>query len=214
VSTSSPILTVQGLSYRYPEVELFRDLQLTLWPGDRLTVLGPSGSGKTTLLHLLGGLLPLQEGEILWEGTSIRGSSESELAHRRLHFLGFVFQHHYLFPELTALENVLVPSYLAGHPDPSWAQALLDRVGLGDKAHLRPQALSGGERQRVALARALCLKPRLVLADEPTGSLDFHNAQLVISLLDEMVLELDCALILATHDERLSRGSTLRLGVS
>ncbi|WP_233498210.1 ABC transporter ATP-binding protein [Meiothermus sp. QL-1] len=194
-------------------MELFRGLDLTLHRGQVRTVLGPSGSGKTTLLHLLAGLLALQEGEVRWEGVSIRGQGEERLARRRLGTVGLVFQHAYLQPELTALENVLVPGYLAGRVDRAWGMALLARVGLEERAHLRPKALSGGERQRVALARALYNRPRLLLADEPTGSLDRRNAERVMELMLSLSRELDTALVVATHDEHLVAGlPELRLG--
>ncbi len=208
----TPVLEAQGLGFSYGQGFLFRHLDLLLYPGEALALLGPSGSGKTTLLHLLAGLLPLQEGEVLWEGKPIRGLSEEALARRRLRYLGLVFQHHFLFPELTALENVLTPGYLAGRVDRAWALALLERLGLGERAHFLPQRLSGGERQRVAVARALYLRPRLLLADEPTASLDRRQAREVLGLLKALAQEVGTALLLATHDEALVEGlPTLRL---
>ena len=159
-----------------------------------------------TLLHLVAGLLPFQEGEVYWEGEAIRGVPEARLARRRLSFLGLVFQHHFLLPELTALENVLVPGYLAGRVDRGRAWALLEALGLKEKAHLLPQRLSGGERQRVAVARALYLRPRLLLADEPTASLDRRQAREVLALLRALAREEGAALLLATHDEALVEG--------
>lgn len=198
-----PVLQVEDLGFAYGNGFLFRHLSFRLAPGEALAVLGPSGSGKTTLLHLLAGLLPLQEGEVYWEGEPLRGLSQGALARRRLSFLGLVFQHHFLFPELTALENVLAPGYLAGRVDRGWALALLGRLGLGGRAHFLPQRLSGGERQRVAVARALYLRPRLLLADEPTASLDRRQAREVLRLLQELAQEVGAALVLATHDEAL-----------
>lgn len=200
------MLEVQGLGFAYGNGPLFQGVSFCLHPGEALAVLGPSGSGKTTLLHLLAGLLPLQEGEVVWEGKPIRGLSEGALARRRLRFLGLVFQHHFLFPELTALENVLAPGYLAGRVDRAWALALLDRLGLEGRAHFLPQRLSGGERQRVAVARALYLRPRLLLADEPTASLDRRQAREVLRLMRELAAEVGTALVLATHDEGLVEG--------
>lgn len=207
------VLRTVHLAYRYPEVELFRNFNLELSPGDVRVILGPSGSGKTTLIHLLAGLLALQEGEVWWGATNLRGLGEEALARLRLGYLGLVFQHHYLMPELTALENVLVPGYLAGRVDPAWGLELLRRVGLADRARLRPQALSGGERQRVAVVRALYLRPKLLLADEPTGSLDRRNAERVLALMLELSHDLGAAVLLATHDEHLVQGlPELRLG--
>lgn len=206
-------MSLRNLAFRYGEVELFQGLNLELPQGQVRVILGPSGSGKTTLLHLMAGLLPLQEGDILWQGQSIRGLSEEALAARRLQFSGLVFQHHYLQAELTALENVLVPGYLAGRIDPQWGKQLLARVGLAERANLLPKALSGGERQRVAVARALYNRPKLLLADEPTGSLDRKNAERVLRLMLELAGSVNSAVIVATHDEHLVQGlPELRLG--
>ena len=207
------ILRLENLGFSYPEAELFQGVNLELDRGDALAVLGPSGSGKTTLIHLVAGLLRLQAGEVFWEGRPIRDMPEERLASERLRFLGLVFQHHYLFAELTALENVMVSGYLAGKVERKWAEELLARVGLEAKGMLMPKALSGGERQRVALARALYPRPKLLVADEPTGSLDRKNAERVMSLMLELTRELGNALLLATHDEHLATGlQILRLG--
>ncbi len=200
------VLEARGLGFSYGEGYLFRGLDLRVGPGEALVVLGPSGSGKTTLLHLLAGLLPLQEGEVYWQGESLRGLSQEALARRRLGFMGLIFQHHFLLPELTALENVLAPGYLLGRVDRAWAKALLERLGLGGRLHFLPQRLSGGERQRVALARALYPRPRLVLADEPTASLDRRQAREALGLLLELTREVGAGLILSTHDEALVEG--------
>lgn len=200
------MLDVLNLGFSYGEVELFQNLSFSVKPGDVRVVLGPSGSGKTTLLHLLAGLLAVQMGDVRWEGQSILGLSEEVLARRRLFFTGLIFQHHYLQAELTALENILVPGYLAGKVDPSWGYELLSRVGLLNRAQLLPKALSGGERQRVAVARALYNRPKLLLADEPTGSLDRRNAEKVLELMLSLAKDLGTAVILATHDEHLVQG--------
>lgn len=207
------ILRLENLGFSYPEAELFQGVNLELDRGDAFAVLGPSGSGKTTLIHLVAGLLRLQTGEVFWEERPIRDMPEERLASERLRFLGLVFQHHYLFAELTALENVMVSGYLAGKVERKWAEELLARVGLEAKGMLTPKALSGGERQRVALARALYPRPKLLVADEPTGSLDRKNAERVMSLMLELTRELGNALLLATHDEHLAAGlQILRLG--
>lgn len=208
----NPVLEAIDLGFSYGNGYLFRGVSLRLCPGEALTILGPSGSGKTTLLHLLAGLLSLQEGEVYWEGTPIRGLPEGVLARKRLRFMGLVFQHHFLFPELTALENVLAPGYLAGRVDRALALGLLARLGLGERADFLPQRLSGGERQRVAVARALYLRPRLLLADEPTASLDRTQAKEVLRLMRELAREVGAALLFSTHDEALVEGlPTLRL---
>lgn len=208
----NPVLEAIDLGFSYGNGYLFRGVSLRLCPGEALAILGPSGSGKTTLLHLLAGLLSLQEGEVYWEGIPIRGLPEGVLARRRLRFMGLVFQHHFLFPELTALENVLAPGYLAGRVDRALALGLLARLGLGERADFLPQRLSGGERQRVAVARALYLRPRLLLADEPTASLDRTQAREVLRLMRELAKEVGAALLFSTHDEALVEGlPTLRL---
>ncbi len=210
---NTPVLEVCNLSFSYGEVGLFQNLSFSLNSGQVRVILGPSGSGKTTLLHLLAGLLHIQQGDIRWQGQSIRGQSEEALAQRRLRFTGLVFQHHYLQAELTALENILVPGYLAGAVDIAWGRELLQRIGLLERAHLRPQALSGGERQRIAVARALYNRPKLLLADEPTGSLDRRNAERIWELMLSLAQDLGTAVIVATHDEHLVRGlPELRLG--
>ncbi len=213
IADNSPVLDVSNLGFRYSEVELFRNLSFTLQESEIRVILGPSGSGKTTLLHLLAGLLALQSGDVRWQGQSIRSLSEELLAQRRLLFTGLIFQHHYLLAELTALENILVPGYLTGRVDTGWALELLERVGLLNRASLLPKALSGGERQRIAVARALYNRPKLLLADEPTGSLDRRNAEKVWELMLGLAKELRTAVIVATHDEHLVHGLTeLRLG--
>jgi len=213
IADSSPVLEVLNLGFSYGEVELFKNLGFTIRRGDVRVILGPSGSGKTTLLHLLAGLLTIHTGEVRWQGQSIGGLSEEVLARRRLFFTGLIFQHHYLQAELTALENVLVPGYLASKVDPAWGQELLKRVGLKNQAHLLPKALSGGERQRIAVVRALYNRPRLLLADEPTGSLDRRNAEKVLDLMLNLARDLGSAVIVATHDEHLVQGlPEMRLG--
>lgn len=203
---NTPVLEVSELGFAYDEVGLFQNLSFALHPGETRVILGPSGSGKTTLLHLLAGLLHLQQGEVRWQGQSIRGQSEETLAQRRLRFTGLVFQHHYLQTELSALENILVPGYLAGEVDVAWGEELLRRIGLEGRAKLLPKALSGGERQRVAVARALYNRPKLLLADEPTGSLDRRNAERAWELMLSLAKDLGTAVIIATHDEHLVGG--------
>jgi len=207
------VLEVTNLGFCYDEIKLFQNLSFLLREGEAWVILGPSGSGKTTLLHLLAGLISIQQGDIRWQGHSIRVLGEEVLAQRRLRFTGLVFQHHYLQAELTALENILVPGYLAGRVDTAWGLELLRRIGLIDRANLRPKALSGGERQRIAVARALYNRPKLLLADEPTGSLDRRNAERVWELMLGLAKELGTAVVVATHDEQLVRGlPEIRLG--
>jgi lipoprotein-releasing system ATP-binding protein len=201
-------LEVRDLQQSYPtptgRLEVLRGLSFSLEPGLVLAMVGPSGSGKSTLLHLIGGLETPISGEVIWNGSSLNGLSQDALAARRASEVGLVFQHHYLLEDLTALENVGVPGLIAGRPDLERARALLARVGLSQRAAAFPATLSGGERQRCALARALLIKPKLVLADEPTGSLDRANAERMFELLIELAHEEGAAVVVVTHDQALS----------
>jgi predicted ABC-type transport system involved in lysophospholipase L1 biosynthesis ATPase subunit len=182
---------------------------------------GPSGCGKTSLLNLIGGLDQPDEGSIRLGGRDLAQMNAEELASMRAEELGFVFQAHHLLPQCTALENVLVPSLVCTDADlrgsaPERARALLDRVGLGERHDHFPAQLSGGEAQRVAVVRALINEPRLILADEPTGSLDGESAQQLGDLLLEVHAEQGTALIVVTHSnqlaERLGKQLSLRGG--
>jgi lipoprotein-releasing system ATP-binding protein len=178
-------------------------------PGDGLAILGPSGSGKSTLLHLLGTLDRPTSGSVRLDDQDPFSLAEKELAAFRNRRVGFVFQDHHLLPQCTVLENVLVPT-LAGGGDNRFglrerAHRLLDRVGLTQRLDHRPAELSGGERQRVAIARALILKPKLLLADEPTGNLDRKSAQTVAQLLLDMHRQEQTILIVVTHSIELAR---------
>jgi lipoprotein-releasing system ATP-binding protein len=201
-------LEVRDLQQSYPtpsgKLEVLRGLNFRLEPGLVLAVIGPSGSGKSTLLHLIGGLETPSSGEVIWNGSSLHGLNQDALAARRANEVGLVFQHHYLLEDLTALENVAIPGLIAGRPDQDRARALLARVGLSERAAAFPATLSGGERQRCALARALLTRPRLVLADEPTGSLDRANAERMFELLIDLAHEEGAAVVVVTHDQALS----------
>lgn len=201
-------LEVRDLHHAYPSAagsfEVLHGISLSLAPGRVLAVLGPSGSGKSTLLHLIAGLETPTSGEVVWAGSSLRGLSQDALAKRRAAEIGLVFQHHYLLEDLNTLANVGLPGLIADRPDEPRARALLRRVGLEARGEFYPRTLSGGERQRAALARALLTKPRLILADEPTGSLDRENALLVFSLLVELAHEEGTAVVVVTHDHELA----------
>jgi len=201
-----PVLRAEDVSFAYPDFQLFSGLGLELAPGETRVLVGPSGSGKTTLIHLLAGILTPTEGVVFWESHPISRWPEERRVRLRRRFLGLVFQHHYLLPELTALENAALPGWILGKPDRARALSLLERVGLLNKADRKPEQLSGGERQRVAVARALFARPRLLLADEPTGALDPANAEKVLTLLLALAREEGAAVLLATHDERLVAG--------
>lgn len=185
--------------------EVLRGVSFALEAGCVMAVLGPSGSGKSTLLHLLGGLATPTSGQVLWGGQTLAGNSQEQLSKRRAKEVGFVFQHHYLLEDLNTLENVLLPSLIGNQKDEARAKLLLERVGLLERAKAYPKTLSGGERQRTALARALVTKPQFVLADEPTGSLDKKNAELVFTLLVELAHLEQAAVVIVTHDENLAQ---------
>lgn len=171
--------------------------------GTSMSIRGESGCGKTTLLSLLAGLEKPDKGTVLWEGEDVSGLGSSEIARRRARFVGMVFQAFYLIPEMNALENVLMAARIVGRiqgAEKRRARELLERVGLRDRAHHLPSHLSGGERQRVAVARALMNRPRVVLADEPTGNLDEFTSEGVISVLLDVCAEQNASLVLVTHN--------------
>lgn len=217
-----PLLELQSVGMTYPApagsspLEVVRQIDLSVAAGDCVTVVGPSGSGKSTLLYLIGTLTPPTAGRILLEGRDVTGLDPRAIAHLRNRLLGFIFQQHHLLPQCTALENVLLPT-LAEPQDAATAarhreraEHLLARIGLQDRLQHRPAELSGGERQRVAVARALINRPRLVLADEPTGSLDATAAHALGALLSELNREEQVALIVVTHSVELARIGTRR----
>ncbi len=189
-------------------MSVLRDVTLDLGDGEALAIMGPSGSGKSTLLYILGTLDRPSSGTVELNGVSPFGLAEAALADFRNHTIGFVFQEHHLLPQCSALENVLVPTLAGGERGPAvidHARQLLQRVGLGDRLDHRPAELSGGERQRVAVARALIRKPKLVLADEPTGNLDRRTAQAVGQLLLELQQQERTMLVVVTHSSELAR---------
>ena len=189
-------------------IHVLRNLDFTLAEGEAVAVVGQSGVGKSTLLHILAGLDPPDDGQVLFRGADIYGGTVKTLAHYRNAEIGFVFQFHFLLPEFSALENVAMPFRIGRRKGDflGLARGLLERLGLGDRLHHHPGALSGGEQQRVAIARALALNPGLIFADEPTGNLDPNTGMEVFGLLKELQQERSFALVLATHSERLARG--------
>jgi len=189
------------------EIHVLRSVNLDLAEGERLAIVGASGVGKSTLLHILGTLDRPTGGKILFGGKEVPISDETALCEFRNQQIGFVFQFHYLLPDFSALENVMFPALIRG-ADPSQAKSdaagLLDLVGLKDRVSHSPGKLSGGEQQRVAVARAVILKPKLVLADEPTGSLDFRIGEEVQNLLFRLNEEHGIGLIVATHNRQFA----------
>lgn len=207
----TPLVRLRGVGVRYGETgpEVLRGVDLDVTAGEAVAVVGPSGCGKSTLLNTIGTLQRPTAGEVEFEGLDVGGLDGDELAALRNDSIGFVFQEHHLLPQCTALENAVVPALVSRGPAEREAavlraRGLLERVGLGARLEHRPDALSGGERQRVALVRALVNQPRLVLADEPTGSLDEQGADAMGDLLVELEREQGVALVVVTHSERLA----------
>jgi lipoprotein-releasing system ATP-binding protein len=216
----TPLVEARGLGKSYIDgpsvVRVLADLDLTVMPGECLAVVGASGVGKSTLLHLVGALDRPTAGQLLFDGVDLATRSENELAALRNREIGFVFQFHHLLADFSALENVMLPALIARQPARAArarARELLERVGLADRLDHRPGALSGGEQQRVAVARAVVHRPRLVLADEPTGNLDPVTGESVQRLLLDLNREHGAALIVATHNPGLAAalGRALRL---
>jgi lipoprotein-releasing system ATP-binding protein len=214
------LIEVRGLDKTFydadREIRVLRNLDLNVAVGEEVAVVGQSGTGKSTLLHIIGSLEEPTAGKVFFEGEDLFALDQKALAEFRNLKLGFVFQFHYLLADFTALENVMMPALIARLDDTEAARRateMLEIVGLGDKLGRRPAELSGGEQQRVAVARAVVLRPRLLLADEPTGNLDPHTAAGVHDSFHKLNRELGITMVIATHNEQLTRsvGRALRL---
>jgi lipoprotein-releasing system ATP-binding protein len=214
------VIECAGLAKSYHDgmvkIDVLSDVNFKVIAGELVAIVGNSGSGKSTFLHLLGGLDKPTHGEIIISGKSIVTLSEKEKCHLRNNFLGFVYQFHHLLPEFTALENVGMPLLIRNwHPEKVRAKArdLLCLVGLEKRLTHKIGELSGGERQRVAIARALVTDPLCVLADEPTGNLDPHNAEKVLQLFLDLQKSIQMSVVMVTHDREIAKHAsrTLRL---
>lgn len=219
---SKPVIELKNVSKWYERDRRVLDgIDLAIESGDRFAIVGPSGCGKSTLLNLLGTLDVPSEGSISINGEPIQGRSEKELAELRCREIGFIFQLHHLLPQCSALENVLVPTLALPERPPAAeleerARNLFTEIGLEGKLESRPGQLSGGERQRVAVIRALINRPRILLADEPTGALDEENAENLVELLVRLNESEELALVMVSHDrdlaDRLGEVRTLKNG--
>lgn len=216
--TSPPpaLLEAQHITRRLPEgVTLVQDASLKVERGEFIAITGPSGSGKSSLLYLLGLLDRPTEGRVLLEGRDTASLSAAELASLRLTRLGFVFQFHFLLPEFSTLDNVLIPIRRLGRLKNAAARAqamkLLEALGMSEAAAKLPEQLSGGMRQRAAIARALANDPAIILADEPTGNLDTRNAAAVFDIFQRLAAEEGRAILVVTHDAELAKRANRRI---
>jgi lipoprotein-releasing system ATP-binding protein len=223
----APLLSVRGLVKTYlmadatapgpRRVEVLRGIDLDISAGEIVALTGPSGSGKSTFLNVIGALDVPTAGHVLFEGEDVFARDQAGLAAFRNETVGFIFQSHHLLPEFTALENAMMPALIrraARNDARRAAQEMLSLVGLAERVGHKPGELSGGEQQRVALARALCLKPRLLLADEPTGNLDPETGEAIHLLLQGLNARLGITMVIVTHNERLAETLPRRLRLS
>lgn len=212
VTQKEVLLTVKSVQKDYPtgtnqSLSVLKGVDLKVKKGEIVAIVGPSGAGKSTLLHILGGLDRPTSGEVEIDGQDLFSYSEEELANFRNRSLGFIFQFHHLLPEFSALENVAMPALINGESlkaAATRAEALLQEVGLGERLDHKPSELSGGEQQRVAVARALMNRPKLILADEPSGNLDEQNGKKLHDLLVELSKGEELTFVIATHNPDLT----------
>jgi lipoprotein-releasing system ATP-binding protein len=211
-----PVLEAVGVVKGYRggdggHIQVLDGVDLTVLPGEMVAVIGASGAGKSTFLHVLGALERPDAGTVRLVGESTASASDEHLAELRNRSVGFVFQFHHLLKEFSAVENVMMPLRIANLPSGearARAEALLERVGLSARRHHRPAELSGGEQQRVAVARALAARPPLLLADEPSGNLDHHNAERLHDLFAELNAEFGVGVVVVTHNRSLAARAT------
>lgn len=200
----TPLVTLDSICKSFGSLQILKEITLTIHQGEITSIVGPSGAGKTTLLQIIGTLLRPDKGELSIDGVNPFALSAQKQAHFRNKQIGFVFQFHQLLPEFTAAENVAIPAMIAGMSKRqalSEAEQLLTQLGLADRLKHRPTQLSGGEKQRTAVARALINRPTLILADEPSGSLDTQRKEELIELFFELRDQLGQTFLIVTHDE-------------
>ena len=210
----SEVLTATNVHKDYSDGEtklsVLREVNLTVGTAERVSLIGRSGAGKSTLLHVLAGLADVTSGEVTVAGNSVTSANPAVRAEIRRKYMGFIYQHHHLLQDFTALENTVIPQLIASVDRveaESKAELMLRSVGLGERLNHRPPQLSGGERQRVALSRALVGNPCIVLADEPTGNLDRDNENRVLELMAELGQEHQVAFLVVTHNEDIAMRS-------
>jgi lipoprotein-releasing system ATP-binding protein len=201
------MITLRNITKSFGSLQVLKGIDLQIEKGEVVSIVGPSGAGKTTLLQIMGTLDTPDTGSVLIGDTDVTQLSQKEMARFRNQHLGFVFQFHQLLPEFTALENVMIPALIANRSQKETkerAKELLDFLGLSDRAEHKPNELSGGEKQRVAVARALMNKPSVILADEPSGSLDSKNKAELHQLFFDLRDQLGQTFVIVTHDEALA----------
>jgi lipoprotein-releasing system ATP-binding protein len=206
------MIEAKNIIKRYGDLEVLRNISVTIGDGEIVAIVGPSGAGKTTLLQIIGTLDTPQSGQVLYDGTDVLKLKPRELAHFRNRNIGFVFQFHQLLPEFTTLENVAIPALIGGDKRADAyerARQLLDYLGLNQRLEHKPAQLSGGERQRVAVARALINNPKVILADEPSGSLDTQNKLELHQLFFDLRDKFHQTFVIVTHDETLANNSNV-----
>ena len=201
------MITTQGITKSFGSLQVLKGIDLHIDRGEIVSIVGPSGAGKTTLLQIIGTLDKPDTGSVCVDGIDTTALSQKALADFRNRHLGFVFQFHQLLPEFTAIENIMIPAYIAGTSNKAAkerAKELLQFMGLTDRANHKPNELSGGEKQRVAVARALVNSPAVILADEPSGSLDTKNKEELHQLFFDLRDKFGQTFVIVTHDEQLA----------
>lgn len=202
------MIDIKGITKSFGSLQVLKGIDLHIDKGEVVSIVGPSGAGKTTLLQIIGTLDKPDSGQIIIDGTDVSSLSRKKLSEFRNQHIGFVFQFHQLLPEFTALENIMIPAFIAGKSRgeaKKKAEELLDFMGLSDRAGHKPSELSGGEKQRVAVARALINNPAVILADEPSGSLDSKNKEELHQLFFNLRDKFGQTFVIVTHDEHLAR---------
>ncbi len=202
------MIELKGITKSFGSLQVLKGIDLTINKGEVVSIVGPSGAGKTTLLQIMGTLDKADTGTLYINGVEVNKLNERKLSEFRNHHIGFVFQFHQLLPEFTALENVMIPAFIAGvAPKEAHKRAMeiLELLGLADRASHKPNELSGGEKQRVAVARALINRPSVIFADEPSGSLDTQNKEELHKLFFELRDKLQQTFVIVTHDEGLAQ---------